>query len=260
LNKHITLLASALLLASVLLTGCGVVQEPQAAGQPISTPTQTAAVLPTATTEPEPIAAEAPVATAEPAATEAPVATAEPQAPAAAIFEIVSAESEARFKINETLRGAPKLVIGATKQVSGQLSVDPANPRATQIAEIVVDASTLKTDENMRNRAINNFILKTGQYQSVKFKPTEITGLPASVEVGQPFSFQMAGDLTITDVTKPVVWEVMVTPESDMRIKGSATTTIQRGDFNLTIPNVPFVANVEDQVVLELDFVAQAGS
>jgi hypothetical protein len=35
-----------------------------------------------------------------------------------------------------------------------------------------------------------------------------------------------------------------------------ASTTIQRGDFGLTIPNVPFVANVGEEVLLELDFVA----
>jgi polyisoprenoid-binding protein YceI len=236
----------------------------EAASAPTATeapaePIAEATSAPTATEMPVEPAAEA---TATPAPAAAPTATAEPQAPAAAsrVFEIIPAESEARFKINEVLRGQPKLVIGVTTGVAGQLSVDPANPGATQVGEITVDAGTLATDDNNRNRAIRNFILQTGQYPSVTFTPTEITGMPASVAVGQPFSFQIAGDLTIRDVTGPVVWDVTVTPESETRIKGLATTIIPRDDFNLAIPSVPFVASVEEQVALELDFVAQAGS
>jgi len=227
------MLATILLLGATVLAGCGSATPPQAAIQASGATS---------------VDIQSPAATAEPPA---------PSAAAAGVFNIVAGESEARFKINEELRGAPKLVIGSTKQVTGQLSVDPANPGATQVGEVTVEAGTLATDENMRNRAINNFILKTGQYPTVTFKPTEFTGMPDSVQVGQPFSFKIAGDLTIAGVTRPAVWDVTVTPESDTRIKGLATTTIQRGDFNLVIPSVPFVANVGEQVTLELEFAAQ---
>lgn len=282
MNKSISLLMISLLLAAVVFAGCAAPGAP-AASQPAASATEAPAAAPTATAQPEPSSTTAPAATVPPAATaapteaapEAPTATAEPDptvAPAeptaisepaaqpAAVFAIVPAESEARFKINEELRGNPKLVIGVTSEVAGQLTVDPANPGATQVSEITVNAGTLATDENMRNRAIRNFILNTGQFPSVTFVPTELTGLPASAAVGQPFSFKIAGDLTIRDVTRPVVWDATVTPESETRIKGLATATVPLADFNLSIPDVPFVANVDDQVVLELDFVAQAGS
>jgi polyisoprenoid-binding protein YceI len=287
-NKQLALLVSSLLLASVVFAGCAAPQAPAVA----PTATEAPAAEPTATTPPEPNATTAPTETAAPAATtapsatpaatETPVPTAQPtatQAPptatsapatsapatsapvaAAAVFQIVPAESEARFKINEVLRGEPKLVIGVTSGVTGQLTVDPANPAATQVGEITVDASSLATDENMRNRAIRSFILDTGRFPNVKFTPTELTGLPATAAVGQVLAFKIAGDLTIRDITKPVVWDVTVTPESETRIKGLATVTIPLADFNLSIPDVPFVANVDDAVVLELDFVAQAGS
>jgi hypothetical protein len=45
---------------------------------------------------------------------------------------------------------------------------------------------------------------------------------------------------------------------ADMQIQGSASATIERGDFNLAIPNVPFVANVGEDVTLAIDFVANA--
>jgi hypothetical protein len=39
---------------------------------------------------------------------------------------------------------------------------------------------------------------------------------------------------------------------------GHAEATVLRSDFNLTIPNVPFVASVGDDVTLKLDFIAAA--
>jgi hypothetical protein len=41
---------------------------------------------------------------------------------------------------------------------------------------------------------------------------------------------------------------------------GQAETTVQRSDFNLSIPNVPFVANVGEDVALKLNLVANAVS
>ena len=89
------------------------------------------------------------------------------------------------------------------------------------------------------------------------FTPTEIVGLPDSAAIGEPVSFQIKGDLTVTDVTRPVVFDVTVTPESETRIIGEATTTILHKDFNLAIPDAPAVDEVKDEVILELSFVAE---
>ena len=43
-----------------------------------------------------------------------------------------------------------------------------------------------------------------------------------------------------------------------MQLAGSATATIAREDFNLVIPSVPDVADVEEEVELYIDFVANA--
>jgi hypothetical protein len=49
-----------------------------------------------------------------------------------------------------------------------------------------------------------------------------------------------------------------VTPISANELRGIATSTVRRADWNLNIPDVPFVAGVRDTVRLELDFVATA--
>lgn len=189
-------------------------------------------------------------------------ATAAPDQPAAAegslVFEIDADQSEARFLINEVLNGADKTVVGVSNAVAAQIVIDPASPADVQVGTVQVNARTFITDSGSRNRAIQNLILQTNVYEFVTFTPTAYSGLPASIAVGDTFSFQITGDLTIRDITNPVTFDVTVTVESDSRISGLATTTIDRPSYDLQIPSVPQVASVEQTLILELEFVALA--
>ncbi|MCC6904677.1 MAG: YceI family protein [Anaerolineae bacterium] len=174
-------------------------------------------------------------------------------------FTIVAAESEARFYLGEVLNGSPFTVIGKTNGVEGTLVPDFATPANTAVGAIRVDLSGLQTDSGFRNRAIHDAILQTGrpEYQYAEFAPTSLSGLPEMVTIGEPFSFQISGDLTIHDVTKPVTFEAEVTPVSETRLEGLASTTITYADFGVTIPRIPpQVASVEPDAILELAFVA----
>jgi polyisoprenoid-binding protein YceI len=173
-------------------------------------------------------------------------------------FQIDTELSEARFHIGEVLRGEPFTVIGVTNQVNGELIVNLDNPSQTEIGEITVDASTLVTDNNMRNRAIYNFVLNTSLFQFVRFNPTALHGLPEEISVGQTVEFQIEGELTIRDVTQTVLFDTVVNLVSEEEIRGQASTVIERGDFNLTIPSVPQVAGVDEELRLEIEFVATA--
>jgi polyisoprenoid-binding protein YceI len=57
-----------------------------------------------------------------------------------------------------------------------------------------------------------------------------------------------------------VTFDVTAQAVSNNQISGTATATIQRSDFNLQIPSVPRVANVGEQVALQIDFVANTTS
>ena len=174
------------------------------------------------------------------------------------IFEIVPAESEARFLIDEVLRGDPTTVVGATNQVAGQLALDANHLSSIQLGIIQVNARTLATDNEFRNRAIKNQILQTNNYEFVTFTPTKVVGLTDRGTVGETFIFQIEGDLTITDVTQRVTFDVTAMATSNTRLEGKASTTILYTDFELFIPDSPSVDTVADEVRLELDFVAEA--
>jgi polyisoprenoid-binding protein YceI len=179
-----------------------------------------------------------------------------PPAAGTVTLQIVQDESEARFELDEILKGSPKHVVGTTNQVAGEILINIDDPSAVRVGTIQVNARTLSTDNSFRNRAIANSILETGTYEFITFTPTEIVGFPESPVLGETISFQIIGDLTVRDVTNEVVFDVTATPVSDSRLEASATATIMRGDYGLTIPSVAQVADVSEEVILTLDFVA----
>jgi polyisoprenoid-binding protein YceI len=176
----------------------------------------------------------------------------------ATVFQIMPEESEVRFLLDEVLRGEPTNVVGRTDQVAGLISVDPADPANAQVGTIRVNARSLETDSQRRNQAIGRFILQTEQFEFIEFTPKGIKGLPDTFTFGEPVTFQITGDLTVRDITDEVTFETTVIPVSDTSLEGSAVATIQRADYNLVIPSVPFVADVSENVKLEIDFVATA--
>lgn len=180
-------------------------------------------------------------------------------ASARVLFRITTDESEVRFNIYEELNGAPFTVVGKTNQLAGDVVVDFANPNASQVGEIRIDLRSLRTDNGNRDNAIRGRILQSAQdqYQFGTFKPTDIIGLPSgAVSVGDTITFTLVGDLTLVATTRSVSFEVTLTVESDTRLKGSGVAVVDYNDFNLRIPSVPSVANVADEVTLEIDFVA----
>ena len=258
-----------LLLFTLLLsaTACGLLQEPAApsatieavpldieeADEPavVEEPTEAAEEPPVELDESEETAAETDASTEE-------TAVETDAAAGVTIFEISQSESEVRFELDEDLRGSRLTVVGTTNQVAGQIGLDFGDLSTAQVGEIQINARTLATDNNFRNRAIQNEILDTGAYEFISFVPTAVNGLPASAAVGEEISFTIDGNLTIRDITEPVTFSVVATAVSDSQISGTATATVLRETYGLTIPEVPNVANVENEVDLIITFVANA--
>ena len=178
-------------------------------------------------------------------------------------FKIVSAESEASFMLEEDLRGVRTTVIGSTNEVGGSITVDLANPGASSIGAIVINARTLETDNSFRNRALRSQILRSAQdeHEFIIFEPRGLSNWSVeSVVVGDSITFDVTGDLTVAGVTRIVTFAAMATLDSDSQISGSASVNLLHADFGLVIPDVRSVANVTDDVNLKLDFVARADS
>ncbi|HEX2906762.1 MAG TPA: YceI family protein [Phototrophicaceae bacterium] len=185
-------------------------------------------------------------------------ATAEVATSGPAIFRIVPEESEVRFTLTEELRGQPTTVIGKTDQVAGDIGLDLTTPANSQVGLIRINARTLATDNEFRNRAIRGQILQSSrdEYEFAEFTPTAITGLPEQIEVGEAVTFEITGDLKVRNIVKPATFAVTATLVSEDRLEGTAKAIVTRSDYDLIIPNAPGVANVSEEVTLEIDFVA----
>ncbi|MEM7134576.1 MAG: YceI family protein [Chloroflexota bacterium] len=175
-----------------------------------------------------------------------------------AAFEIDSTQSTASFTIAEVLRGDDFTVVGTTDQVGGQVGVDLADPTTAQIGEIVINTRTFVTDNDMRNRAIQNRILFTDDYEFIRFQPTAINGLPESAAVGDSADIEIIGDLTIQDATQSETFAATITYVSAEQISGTASATILYGDYGVEVPLTPSVSFVADELTLTLDFIATA--
>lgn len=173
-------------------------------------------------------------------------------------FRIDPMQSEVRFMIDEILRGNPNTVVGVTNQVAGEIAIDPADFGMTKLGTIQVNARTFSTDSELRDRAIRNRILATNQFEFITFVPTKILNLPPNVNLGESFTLQIVGQLSIRDITREETFEVMITPISESTMEGLATTVILRSNYGLSIPSVPQVADVGEEILLEIAFVATA--
>ncbi len=245
---------AAFVLAGAAALGVYLFRPPAAPTAALTAPT--VAVAPTAA--PAATMTDVPQATAAPAATAAaPAATAVPAAEPAA-YTIDAQASTARFLLDEVLRGSPFTVVGETREVAGTILIDPAAPAEAQVGEILINARTIQTDNGFRDRAIQNAVLRTDRFELIRLQPTALNGLPATADIGMTYTFNLLGDLTITDVTRPVEFTVEVTADDTATLRGRAEAVIAWRDFNLTIPDSPSVNSVEDTLTLQFDFVARA--
>ena len=125
-----------------------------------------------------------------------------------------------------------------------------------------MNARTFRTDSQRRDRAIRGPIILDSASDEFEFITLDIdsaTGLSGSAAPGDVLSFTITGTLTIKEVTNEVVFDVEVTLSDESTIEGSVTTTVLRSDFDIGIPSVPGIADVSDDVVLRLSFIALAG-
>jgi polyisoprenoid-binding protein YceI len=176
-----------------------------------------------------------------------------------ATFVIDQRQSTVRFEIDEVLNGNPTHVVGITDQVVGQVRIDPADLSSAEFSDIVVNARTLTTGTDRRDRAIRGpVILDSGSdaNELVTLAITSVDSLPGAASAGETVEFTITGDLTIKGNTHPVTFDATVSLIDATTLEGTATAEVTRDMFEIGIPSVPNVADVTNEVLLGIEFVA----
>lgn len=170
-------------------------------------------------------------------------------------FTLVPEGSEARYRVREQLArlSFPSDAVGTTRAISGQIVVNPDGTIVSEESRIVVDLTTLRSDESRRDNYIKTNTLQTSRFPTAEFVPKEMRGLPSPLPDSGEGQFQLIGDLTLHGVTRPVTWEVTARLDGQT-LTGTATTSFTFADFNLTVPQVFVVLSVDETIRLEVDF------
>lgn len=268
------LLLSLSLLLALAVVACGGAAAP-APAEPAAAPAPaqpTAAPLPTAaptqmpvaaTTAPAPAATDTPTAaapspTAAPAATNppptaaaatAPPPTAIPESPAATDDSrpafLIGDGSEATFTVNEKLAwlDLPNDAVMRTESLSGMVYLD-GRPSAVDI-----DLHSLTSDSDRRDRYVRQRMFPN--HPTATFTVADLGELPNPLPAGEVITWEVAGELSIGGVVKPLTFAVEARRDPNaLFILGRTTFTWQ--DLEIPPPNIPGRIQVKDEVQVEV--------
>ncbi|MFJ2160631.1 MULTISPECIES: YceI family protein [unclassified Streptomyces] len=147
-------------------------------------------------------------------------------------------------------------VRGSFAEYKSRLYFDGRNPARSQ-AEIVVSTGSVDTGVEQRDaHLVGRDFLDTATFPRMRFAST-------AVQMSGNDVYRMLGDLTIKDVTRPVVLELtyighVTDPFSVERVGFDGTTTIDRSDWGLTYNSrlAEGGAMVSEKVRLQFDIAA----
>jgi polyisoprenoid-binding protein YceI len=183
-------------------------------------------------------------------------ATVTPSVTPAAVFQIASEDSEARYVAEEELanKGA-NTAVGKTNAFIGQILLDDQG-RPLACSRFDVDLRTLVSDESRRDNFLYSNTLETQTYPLATFIMTGVQGLDKPLADGDETQVQLVGNLTVHGQTKLVVWDAKVKMDGDT-LTGTASTSFNMADFNITPPKVGPVMSIDETVKLEVDITAK---
>ena len=228
-------IAAALMLTLFLLAAaCGRESESDGGGDGADT------VVATATSTPPPTATAAPAGTS-----------------ASEGVSLALQAGLARYLIREELASVelPFDAIGETSEVSGAFTFTEDGDVVAESSRIVMNAASLRSDEANRDRYLRNNAIQTATYPEIVFVATGVSGLAWPLPTSGDAEFTIEGNLTVREVTRPVEWQTIATFDGNT-VSGAAKTNFTFGEFEMEVPDLWFIVSLEDNIRLELDFVA----
>jgi polyisoprenoid-binding protein YceI len=143
-------------------------------------------------------------------------------------FQIDASHSQIQFSVRHMMVSKAR---GTFDTWGGTVALDPAHPELTTV-DITVETASINTKDAQRDGHLKSpDFFAVEQYPTMRFKSTQ-------VEVTGKESAKLYGELTIRDVTRPVVVDVEYqgsakSPWGTTSYGFSASTKINREDWGL---------------------------
>jgi polyisoprenoid-binding protein YceI len=148
--------------------------------------------------------------------------------------------------------------VGVADGISGGIVIRPDGSVDPSQSRLTLDLSTFSSDQARRDNFVRRQVFEVDQYPEAVFVARSASNSPLPPEDEQPMfpivGFQLVGDLTMHGVTAEITWDVLATYNEEGVVEGKAQTIIPFSTFNLTVPALPFLLTVEDEIRLEIDF------
>ncbi len=167
----------------------------------------------------------------------------------------VAPGSVAGYRVREKLAALPAQsdAVARTESVTGTVVVrDVGSQLLAEGVNVEVDVSTLTSDppEDRRDNRIRTMGLESDDFPTATFASTGPVVIPVGTELGQAFTTNLGGQLTIHGVTKDVIIPL------DVRIDGTQGEVVGSlkfpfSDFDMEPPNVGGFVSVESDATLE---------
>lgn len=172
-------------------------------------------------------------------------------------FKVDPSQTQASYAVNEILFGNKRITTGTTNSVDGDFKLGLRDGKPFfDVNKLRVDLRTLKSDSGFRDRAIQSQWLESAKYPYAEFVAKDVQGFPADPAAGKEAHFQVSGDMTIREITKPVTFDVTATAEGET-ISGTGTTLLFMKDFGFDPPDIAGRFTVSDGVTVTVKGVAK---
>lgn len=174
-------------------------------------------------------------------------------------FSLVPSFSKVSYRAREVLRGInfQTDAMGSTREVTGSITLEENGGIRGDDSRITVDLRTLRSDEPIRDRFIQDNTLQTEQYPTAEFQLVELRGVSKPIPTEIDVSVELLGDLTVHGTTLPATWVGSARLDGDV-LTGVVSTRVSITEFGMDLPSVFRVLELEDALTLELAFQARS--
>ena len=133
-------------------------------------------------------------------------------------YRFVPEQSTLAFELSTTYR----VVKGKTGAWHGSVEVDPASPGVVK-GGLHIHAESIETGNSRRDLDVRDKVLEAAKFPEIVFEAKTYKGNLSSFEPGPTITVEVAGELTIHGVTKPIQTSVQcaVFPDHHVFVAGA---------------------------------------
>ena len=172
------------------------------------------------------------------------------------VYRIDPTESSLTYEVQEEFAGKDtSTATGTTNGIAGDIAVNPEDLGAVRMGPIVVNLEQLHSDNNLRDARLRLDYLESHEHPLATFKVDEVSGLSGKLAEGEPQDFELSGELTVKEITKPVTFTGTASL-ADGALTATATTMAKLSDFDAGPIRIAGMVSTSDDAELTLKLTA----